>query len=360
MMDTSLDDGGPRPHRLAIVALAGDPTLRGAADGDLREPQRAAQRAAKAVLALVREGFRVVVVPPGEAQLDCELVRGEEASTKFPPPTLAEAVAAAQATIGLRLETALRTALRQEPLGREVASLVTQILVAQDDPAFDAPSRALGPLLPGWRAKEIARSRGVQVIEEAGKGWRRVAATPVPVECLGLSAIEALLNTGHIVLTAAGGGTPVAVDARGQLTEAEAVVDEVQVAALIANELAADLLVLANPTEQVSAHAGQTNQTLLEQPTRHDLRALKDAGAFADEALSARIAAALDFLDAGGEQVILTVTQKLTAALAGRTGTRVTREVTPGEPTQQISLFAGPGTDEQDGADHLPTPGGQS
>lgn len=340
MSESTIDKEAPGTHRLAVVCLAGDPSLHADADGDLRESQRAAQRAAKAVASLVREGFGVVVVPAGRTQLDCELVRGEEASTKLPQPPLSEASASAQGAVGSRLEAALRNVLRQENLQREVATLVTQILVGKSDPAFGAPDNPVGPVLPSWRARELARSRGVHVIEEAGKGWRRVAAAPVPAECLSLGAIEALLQANHVVLTAAGGGIPVAVDTKGQLAGTESLVDELQVATLIANELAADVLVFMNPTEHVSAHTGQVNQARLEQPTRHELRDLRDAGAFPEPTLAARIDATLDFLDAGGETVLLTAANKLTAALAGRSGTRVTREAITAQSTQQISLFA--------------------
>jgi carbamate kinase len=335
---------------LAIVCLAGDPTLMGTVDGDPRETQRAAQRSAKAIATLVREGFRLVIVPAGGAAIDRELIRNEETSTKLPPSTMSEAAAAAQGAVGVRLEAAVRNALRQEGLDRDVATLVTPILVSTDDPAFETPTRPVGPLLSAWRAKEIARTRSVHLVEEAGRGWRRVVALPVPVECLGLPAAEALVEAGHIVLTAAGGGVPVTIDTRAQLSDTEALLDEVQVATLLANELAASVLILMHATEHLASHAGLVQQANVEQVTRHQLRALADAGAFADHATSVTVDASLDFLDAGGELVIVTAAQKLTAALAGRAGTRVTREVVS-EDTQQISLFGAQGAQERDQQD---------
>ncbi|MGB0589162.1 MAG: hypothetical protein ACPGU1_05730 [Myxococcota bacterium] len=331
---------------LAIVCLAGDPTLVDSTAGDAREAQRAAQRSAKAVATLVREGFRVVVVPAGATAIDRELIRNEETSTKLPPSTMSEAAAVAQGAVGVRLEAALRNALKQEGLERQVATLVTPILVSGDDPAFSSPTRAVGPWLSAWRAKEVTRARSVHMVEEAGKGWRRVVAVPVPVECLGLTATEALIDAGHVVLTAAGGGVPVTIDARAQMSDTEALLDEVQVATLLANELAASVLILMHATEHLSSHAGLVQQANVEQVTRHQLRALSDADAFEDPAASTCVAASLDFLDAGGELVIVTAAQKLTAALAGRAGTRVTREIVT-EDTQQISLFGAQGAEAQ-------------
>jgi len=335
---------------LAIVCLAGDPTLIAGVAEDPRDAQRAAQRSAKAIATLVREGFRVVAVPAGASAIDRELTRNEETSTKLPPSTMSEAAAAAQGAVGIRLEASIRNALRQEGLEREVATLVTPFLVSADDPAFATPTRRVGPLLSPWRAKELARSRSLHLVEEAGKGWRRVVAAPVPVECLGLAATEALLDSGHVVLTAAGGGVPVTIDTRAQLSDTEALLEEVHVAALLANELAASALILMHPTEHLASHVGQVQQANVEQVTRHQLRALADAEAFQDSAASTRVEASLDFLDAGGDLVIVCAAQKLTAALAGRAGTRVTREVVT-EDTQQISLFGAQRTEDQEHAE---------
>jgi carbamate kinase len=147
------------------------------------------------------------------------------------------------------------------------------------------------------------------------------------------------------VLTAAGGGVPVTVDSRAQLSDTEALLDEVQVATLLANELAANVLILMHATEHVASHAGLVNQGRIEQVTRHQLRTLQQAEAFQDRSTSARVDATLDFLDAGGELVVVTVAHKLAGALAGRAGTRVTREVVS-EDTQQISLFGAQGSEE--------------
>ena len=154
---------------MAIVCLAGDPTLIAGVAEDPRDAQRAAQRSAKAIATLVREGFRVVAVPAGASAIDRELTRNEETSTKLPPSTMSEAAAAAQGAVGIRLEASIRNALRQEGLEREVATLVTPFLVSADDPAFATPTRRVGPLLSPWRAKELARSRSLHLVEEAGK-----------------------------------------------------------------------------------------------------------------------------------------------------------------------------------------------
>ena len=342
MSNTPQQSEHPEPPPLAVICLDGDPSLTGSPDGDPRELQRSAQRAAKAIVGLIREGFRTLVVPAGKGAIDRELIRNEEASTKLAPSTMSEAASAAQSVTGMHLENALRNALKQEGLQREVSTLITPLLVAASDEAFTSPSQPVGPELSAWRAREISRHWGVPVVEEVGKCWRRVVATPVPVECLGLGALETLLDADKIVLTAAGGGDPQAIDTRGHFSEVEALLNEAQVATLLANELAAHLLIFMHGQEYLVTHAGSAAQGRVEHIDRHGLRELLDGGAFEEKGASTRASAGLDFLDAGGEEVVITSAQKLTAALAGRAGTRVSREARH-EDTQQISLFTAQG-----------------
>ncbi|MGM0578566.1 MAG: carbamate kinase [Myxococcota bacterium] len=347
------DLGAPPLERLAVLAMGGNALMPAGEAGTAKEQLRAARRLARTLVSVVREGFRVLVVHGNGPQVGRELLRVEEAATKLPPRTLDTCVAATQGTMGYRIELALRNALRKAGLRRPVTSVLTDVLVSPDDPAFGAPSKPVGPFYTGWRARQLARSKGWRMVEDAGRGWRQVVPSPRPVDVLGLAGIEALLDAGHVVVAGGGGGVPVAVDARGRLVGLEGVVDKDRTAALLGGDLGADLLVFLAPVDYVYQNFGRTDQAPIERVSRHELRALSEAGHFPAGSMGPKVEAALDFLDDGGSAVIITSGDKLPAALADRAGTRVTREDTDGAVRNQLDLFpdARPPLDDDDDED---------
>jgi carbamate kinase len=345
------DAESPRPNRLAVLAIGGNALLPRNEPGTMAQQQRAARKVAGCVVALAREGTRVLVVHGNGPQVGRELVRNEEATTKLPPRPLDACVAATQGTMGYLLSTAIRNALRSSGMRREVAVLLSEVLVSAGDPAFDEPTKPVGPFHTMWRARELMRTRNVKMIEDAGRGWRQVVASPRPVDILGLEAIEALLGLDHIVVAGGGGGVPVAVDARGTMRGLEGVIDKDRTAALMANNLGADLLVVLTPVDHVYVNFGQTDQRALERVGREEVRALLDAGHFPPGSMGPKIEAALDFLDDGGSTVIITSPQRLVAALADRAGTRIVRDDEPTAVRRQLMLFPTDDADESEDLD---------
>jgi carbamate kinase len=300
---------------------------------------RTARRAARSVVALVREGFRVVVVHGNDPQIGREMVRNEEASTKLPPSPLDVCVASTQGAIGYMLDLEIRNELRRMQMKWRVSTVVTQALVGLDDPAFQVPTHPIGPYLSEWRAKTLMRAGGVHLNEDVGRGWRRVVPCPRPIEIVNLDTVEALLESGHVVIAGGGGGVAVAVDARGQLIGVEAVIDKDRTAALVAGDLGAELLVLLTSVDQVFLNFGCTDQRALDKISVSDLRAFHRDGHFPPETMGPKVEAALEFVEDGGTNAIVTSTDKLSAALADRAGTRVARVVAEGPIRRQISLF---------------------
>lgn len=341
----------PRPSRLAVLAIGGNALLPRGEPGTAQQERRAARKLAASVVALAREGTRVLVVHGNGPQVGRELVRNEEASTKLPPQPLDVCVAATQGTMGYLLSVAIRNALRSAGMKREVSALLTEVLVSPADAGFDEPTKPVGPFHTTWRARELARTRNLRLVEDAGRGWRQVVASPRPVDILGLEAVEALLALDHVVIAGGGGGVPVAVDAKGAMRGLEGVIDKDRTAALMANHLGADLLVILTPVDNVYLNFGQTDQRALERVGRDEVRQQLEADQFPDGSMGPKIEAALDFLDDGGSTVIITSAQRLVAALADRAGTRILRDDEPTSVRRQLALFPTDEGEEPDDTD---------
>lgn len=298
-----------------------------------------ARRAARSVVALVREGFRVVIVHDNDPQIGRELVRNEEASTKLPPSSLDVCVASTQGAIGYLLDLEIRNELRRMQMKWPVSTIITQALVGLDDGAFQMPTHPIGPYLSDWRAKTLTRAGGVHLTEDAGRGWRRVVPSPRPIEIVNLDSVEALLESGHVVVAGGGGGVAVAVDARGQLIGVEAVIDKDRTAALMAGDLGAELLVLLTSVDHVYLNFGRTDQEALDRISAAELRGHHRDGHFPPHSMGPKVEAALEFVEDGGTNAIITSTDKLVAALSDRAGTRVSRVVADGPMRRQMALF---------------------
>ncbi|MBL8786436.1 MAG: carbamate kinase [Deltaproteobacteria bacterium] len=324
---------------IAVLSFGGLALMPQDTAGTHRDQLKMARRAARSVVALVREGFRVLVVHGNEAQMGRELVRNEESSTKLPPQPLDVCVASTQGALGYLLDLEIRNELRRLQMKWPVTAVVTHALVGLDDAAFQRPTQALGPYLSEWRAKTLMRSGDVHMVEEAGRGWRRVVPSPRPLEVVNLDSIESLLEAGHVVIAGGGGGVAVAVDARGQLIGVEAVIDQDRTAALLAGDLGAELLILLTSVDQVFANFGRTDQRPIDRVSSIELRQLLREGHFPGDSMGPKVEAALEFVEDGGPNAIVTSTEKLAAALADRAGTRLSRVVAEGPIRRQMALF---------------------
>jgi len=331
--------------RIAVLAVGGNALIRADQVGTYREQIRAANKVATNILAMVREGYRVLVVHGNGPQVGRELIRSEEASTKVPPHPLDVCVAATQGSIGDLLMRSLRNVMKKTGLQRPVSTVVTQVLVSEQDPAFHLPTKPVGPFLSQWRAKEVARSLGYKVVEDAGRGWRRVVPSPKPLDILGLEGVEALLGAKHIVIAGGGGGIPVAVNARGELAGVDAVIDKDRTAALMGGFVGADVLLMLTAVDNVYADFGKPEQRALEQVTSSEMRQLLDEGHFAVGSMGPKVESSLYFLEEGGSAAIITSPDKLVAALNDRAGTRILREADDGAAgvvKRQLQLFEEP------------------
>jgi len=277
--------------------------------------QRANLREACTALRPLVDERELVITHGNGPQVGNELLRHERAADEAPPLPLYLAVAQTQAEIGALIESEL-----QPVAGREVACLLTHVLVAEDDPAFDEPTKPVGPFYDEERARELERDRGWQVVHDAGRGWRRVVPSPRPLEIVELNAIRALLRSGAIVVACGGGGIPAA--RRGaHLAGQDAVIDKDRASALLARELGADRFVILTEVPAVYRGFGTDAQEELRTMSLAEAEALIPE--LAAGSMRPKVEACLEFARETGNEALITSPAALAEALAGDSGTRI-------------------------------------
>ena len=306
-----------------LVALGGNAMT--APDGSARPAdQRAAVEAAAPALArLVADGHSLVVTHGNGPQVGNLLVKNELAAAVVPPVPLDWCGAQTQGTIGALLLDALDVELAARGLPARVAALVTRTVVDGADPGFTTPTKPIGRYLPADEAAVLV-AHGQVWADRGERGWRRLVASPEPLEVLDAPAAAALLDAGFVVVCAGGGGIPT-VRSDGRLVGVEAVIDKDLTAAVLAAALHADLLVVATDVDHVMVNWGTPDARALEQVTAASLRALAAAGEFAAGSMGPKVDAVCRFVEAGHPRAAITSLDRITEAVAGTAGTVVTR-----------------------------------
>ncbi len=271
---------------------------------------------------LVAAGHELVLTHGNGPQVGNILVKNELAAHVVPPVPLDWCGAQTQGTLGFTILDTLDDALRAAGAARPVSALVTRTLVDRDDPRFTHPSKPIGRYLDAEGARRMVEHG--QVWEDRGeKGWRRVVASPEPLEVLDVAAARTLLEAGHVVVTAGGGGIPVVRDPDGRLRGVEAVIDKDLTAALLARELHVDVLVIATDVDHAAVGFGTDAQRDLGRVSLTELLALADAGEFASGSMGPKVEAVTRFVAGGGPRGVITSLTHITDAVDGAFGTVV-------------------------------------
>jgi carbamate kinase len=316
-----------------IVALGGNAMI--GPDGSARpaDQTEAIGRAMQHVADLVAAGHEVVLTHGNGPQVGNLLVKNELAAQVVPPVSLDWCDAQTQGTIGFTMANQLEAALERRGLDRPVTALVSRTLVDADDPGFTKPTKPIGRYLPREEA-EVLMEHG-QIWEDRGeKGWRRVVASPEPLEFLEYRTLLNLLAAGWIVVAAGGGGIPVVRDPDGTLRGVEAVIDKDLTAALLATALEADVLVIATDVEHAVIGWGTPEARPLGTVTLDEMQAYAAEAHFASGSMGPKVEAALRFIRAGGQRSIITALDRIAEAVdAGAVGTIITPTNTP-QPAQ--------------------------
>lgn len=313
---------------LVVSALGGNALLR-RGEPLTAENQRANVReAARALARIVQAGHRLVITHGNGPQVGFILLRSEIArkNSDLHSVPLVSCVADTQGAIGWQIQQALSNELRARSDAGQVVSLVTQVRVKADDPGFADPDKFVGEFYDEKDLPALREQNPQWVLkEDPGRGWRRVVPSPAPVEIVELDAIRALLDGGFHLVTVGGGGIPVVSDEKGNLRGVDAVIDKDLASRLLANALGAGTLIISTGVEKVCVNFGKPDQKALGEISAAEMQAYYDQGQFPAGSMGPKVKAALDFLAAGGERVIITSPEHLKAAINSQGGTHITR-----------------------------------
>jgi carbamate kinase len=313
------------PHRYpkAVIALGGNALIRPGDSGTLEEQHRRISQAMAHTADLVAAGFACVITHGNGPMVGHLLLQMECARALVPPMPLFISDADTEGSLGYLIQQCLVNELRRRGLEKEVATVITQVLVAADDPAFRTPDKPIGPFYPADEALRLQTERGWSLLEDAGRGWRRVVPSPRPLTIIEQGVISYLLQGGIIVIAAGGGGVPVIRRDDGDLAGVEAVIDKDRSSAVLAREIDADLLIFLTAVDYVYLDYGRPGQRPLTKLTCADARKYLQEGHFPVGSMGPKMESALDFLSRGGRRVLITQPESLAAAMEGRTGTHM-------------------------------------
>jgi carbamate kinase len=305
-----------------VLAIGGNAIINEGQKGTIAEQQKNINESCRPVLDLIKQGHTVVVTHGNGPQVGNTLIKTKMAESVVPSYPLDVCDAETQGNLGYLIQQAFKNQMSEHNIGKTVATVVTQMVVSKEDPAFKNPTKPIGPFYTKEEMEEILKQENLPFVEDSGRGYRRVVPSPKPLKIVEKDAIEALLDRDITVITAGGGGIPV-VENNGRLEGVEAVIDKDFASALLAAEIDADYLFILTGVEQVAINFGKPNQQNLFEMTMDEALCYMDEGQFPKGSMGPKIEAAIMFLQKGGKNVIITSIDKLQDAIAGKTGTRI-------------------------------------
>jgi len=312
-------------NKLALIAFGGNAMLEAGSKGTAREQYRNAQKAAQLMVEIVRKGYELIIVHGNGPQVGNLLLQMEAAANTLPAFPLDVCDAMTEGSMGYMLERALLNEMRKRSIDKEVSTVLTQVVVDREDKAFQNPTKPIGPFYNAFRAAQLRKENKWQMVEDAGRGFRRVVPSPLPIDIIPKRAIRSLVERGIVVIAAGGGGIPVSTNSSGRGEGVEAVIDKDHASALIAREAKADLFIILTGVDRVWENFGKENARPVAAMDVQQARRMLEQGQFPPGSMGPKIVAAIDYIQGGGRQVLITSAEKLKAALAGRSGTLIHR-----------------------------------
>jgi carbamate kinase len=307
-----------------VIALGGNALLRRGEDDTADVMRRNARLAAEKIADIAAAGWEVVITHGNGPQVGRILLQNEMARDAVHPMPLDVCGAESQGQIGYLLQVTIGDVFYERGMERPVAAVLTLVRVRPDDPAFQNPTKPIGPHYPEAEAKKLAKERGWSVAPSDG-GWRRVVPSPHPYSIVEGAVIKQLAESGVIVIAAGGGGVPV-IEEGPKLVGVEAVVDKDLAASILAQDVQAEVLLTLTDVEGVHEHHGEAGERLVEWLSPDDAERLLEAGRFPAGSMGPKVEAAVGFVNAGGKRAIIAALDRATEALEGRAGTLVAHE----------------------------------
>jgi carbamate kinase len=310
--------------KLAVVAIGGNSLIKDEKHKTVEDQYAAAKETTFHIADMIEAGWDVAIGHGNGPQVGFILRRSEIAAKAegMHEVPLDVCGADSQGAIGYSLQQTLQNELYRRGIHKSVATVVTQVLVDKNDPAFQKPSKPIGSFMDETEAKRREKEMDWSVVEDAGRGWRRVVASPLPKEVVELEAVEALINAGTIVITVGGGGIPVIDASEHEYQGVAAVIDKDFASSLLARLIKADLFLISTAVEKVAINFGKPDQKWLDKMTLAEAKAyLAEGTHFAKGSMAPKIQAIIWFLENGGKQALITNPENIGRALKGETGT---------------------------------------
>jgi carbamate kinase len=313
-----------KQRKVAVVAIGGNSLIKDEKHKTVEDQYDAAKETTFHIADMIEAGWEVAIGHGNGPQVGFILRRSEIAARVEGMHEIPLDVCGAdsQGAIGYALQQTLQNELFKRKITKNVATVITQVLVDRNDKAFQNPSKPIGSFMEEPEAKRRETEMGWSVVEDAGRGWRRVVASPLPQEVVELDTVRALLNAGVVVITVGGGGIPVIDRGAGEYRGVAAVIDKDYASSLLARAIQADLFLISTAVEKVAINFGMPNQKWLDRMTLAEAKQYLAEGIhFAKGSMAPKIQAIIWYLEAGGKQALITSPQYIGRALRGETGT---------------------------------------
>jgi len=311
-------------RKIAVVAIGGNSLIKDGTHKTVEDQYLAAKETTLHIADMIEAGWDVAIGHGNGPQVGFILRRSEIAARVEGMHEIPLDVCGAdsQGAIGYALQQTLQNELFKRKIKKNVATVITQVLVDKNDKAFQSPSKPIGGFMDETEAKRRANDMGWSVVEDAGRGWRRVVASPLPKEVVELDTVKALLAAGVVVITVGGGGIPVIDAGNGEYKGTAAVIDKDYASSLLAREINADLFLISTAVEKVALNFGKPNEKWLDKMTLAEAKQYLSEGThFAKGSMAPKMQAIIWYLEAGGKQALITSPEKIGLALRGETGT---------------------------------------
>lgn len=309
--------------KTAVIAIGGNSLIKEGEKGTIEQQFKAVETTIENVAKIIKAGYNVIITHGNGPQVGNVLIQSEAAKDQVPTLPMDYAGAFTQGGIGYMIQQVARNIFAREGIKNEVATVITQVLVDKNDKAFQNPTKPVGPF---YKTKEEIQERiekeGWVVVEDAGRGYRRVVPSPKPIDIVELNVIKKLIESDVLVIAVGGGGVPVIKD-NGGYKGVAAVIDKDWASSLLASEIGADIFIISTGVEKVAINFKKPDQKWIDFMDIDVAKKYIEEGHFAKGSMLPKIEASIQFIEKGGERVIITSPEKLYEALMGNTGTHI-------------------------------------
>ena len=312
-------------HKAAVVAFGGNALMGEDGNSSYAEQMDKTDLMCNKLLSLFDMGYKILITHGNGPQVGNFLMQQESSAENIPPMPLDACNAMTQGQIGYMIEQKLRNIFTKNNINKPIIVFITQVVVAEDDPAFDNPTKFIGPFFDKENSDKLSRDEGWLMREDSGRGFRRIVASPKPVDIIEKEEIADMAQKDFVVIACGGGGIPVVKDENGFLKGVPAVIDKDFAAEMIGNYIGAELLLLITPVDKVAINFGTPEQKSLSKITLEEAEQYFEQGHFPPGSMGPKMQAAIQFLHSGGKKAIITSLECIESAIKGKAGTEIIR-----------------------------------